>query len=1290
MPLSFHALAAKDFLSCYNPSYAKSPIIQKDFERFCKALQSYLQNLKANANQNEPTIVANTLKGFFDNLGFESIAGDKQEGKSEIDLSLRNNSDIEVIIEAKKGANFKEMFSPTNTNCKALHECILYYLRERDVRRLYNNTSLQYLIITNFYDFYIFESSEFRRFFESREIQKLYENFTQGRGIFAKDSNKKSRNEEFYKELSKILNSERFLDSINRDNNLFNTELKGLHFSLRDLNHTQSTNSKLKLAYKIFHKDFLHREFRQKDSNELDKDFYKELLYIMGLEETKERKLIPSKETLAHQGTLYAAIARKLGKNDTQSIMPYLITWLNRILFLKLIEANLVQFNDDTNLCFLDSSKIPDFATLNHLFFDIFAKDFPQRERREDGFYYLPYLNSSLFEKQEIEKELEISKLDELPLSLKNHPQSVLKERYNGDKPRLLTYLLDFLNAFDFGKQKQAQSEEIPILKQTPPKLIKSSILGSFFELLNGYEDGSFYTPSFITSYMCERAIERVVLDKFNKHFELKARNIKELERDLRDFPKVEVKRVFLEIKICDPAVGSGYFLVSALHTLLKLYEDLNLFENDFRLEILDDEVLLKSKRGNPIYYKRPDSSEDENHQIQKELFRVKKELIESCLFGVDINPNSCEIARLRLWIELLKHSYYTDRESNVLDSLPDMSIHPLATLPNIDINIKCGNSLVSYFDITQDLKHYPNIKAKIQEYQRVVQEYKEGFYANKQDIDRKIKELHTTFKNFCFQDKFKAQIQAFQKECDKYSKKYGNYLAQDDKNLAVYVGARFDFLEFDEKQAQKDFKKLQDSYNALFNLESNKPFEWRFAFPEVLDSEGDFRGFDLVIGNPPYIKEDNNKKSFENTKTLRTYQGKMDIWYHFVGRGFDIAKNGAIVSFIATNNWTTSTGGKKLRNVILKESKILSLLDFGSYMCFDSASIQTMIMAFQKLDSIPTSYPITYAKIESKNPTDAHREAILQHIKTDGVIYLTPTIKPSELINKTLTFADSKQEKILEKMQRMGGFYLEENEIQIGIGLTDKVKKRMMGDMLKDYNVGDGVFQITTQELKKLQLSQKEMKLIKPLYTTNELFRFYANPKNKEWIIYTDSSFKKPNSMDNFPNLKKHLDKFQDIITSDNKPYGLHRAKQEYFFNKTPSIISLRKCPKEPIFTYVDFDCYVTSTFFIIQTQRIDMKYLTGILNSKLVAFWLRYRGKMQGNHYQIDKEPLLNIPIPKITESNKALADKIIALVEQILESKAKDSKSDTTELENKIDSLVYALYNLTESQIQILAQT
>ncbi|EGD3164485.1 class I SAM-dependent DNA methyltransferase, partial [Campylobacter coli] len=186
---------------------------------------------------------------------------------------------------------------------------------------------------------------------------------------------------------------------------------------------------------------------------------------------------------------------------------------------------------------------------------------------------------------------------------------------------------------------------------------------------------------------------------------------------------------------------------------------------------------------------------------------------------------------------------------------------------------------------------------------------------------------------------------------------------------------------------------------------------------------------------------------------------------------------------------------------------------------------------------------------------------------------------------------------------------------------------------------------------------------------------------------IYTNSSFKNPNSMDDYPNLKKHLDKFQNVITSDNKPYGLHRARDEKFFTGSPRIVALRKCVGEPKFSYVDFDCYVSATFYVIKTQRINVKYLTAILNSKLIAFWLKHKGKMQGNNYQIDKEPLLNIPIVTINSKNQKIADELINLVDEILKAKEQDKNANTQELENKINSLVYKLYNLTEDEIKII---
>ncbi|EAH4699992.1 class I SAM-dependent DNA methyltransferase, partial [Campylobacter jejuni] len=664
---------------------------------------------------------------------------------------------------------------------------------------------------------------------------------------------------------------------------------------------------------------------------------------------------------------------------------------------------------------------------------------------------------------------------------------------------------------------------------------------------------------------------------------------------------------------------------------------------------------------------------------IQQELFHTKKDIIENNLFGVDINPNSCEITKLRLWIELLKHSFY--------QSFDDGNYHDLKTLPNIDINIKCGNSLVSYFETGKSLSHYPNIKERINKYKRIVKDYKEGFYTDKSHINQEIKNLKISFKNFCFADKFKKEMKGFNDKCEKYSKKYGNFLAINDENLKFFVSANLTLFDFDEKEATKEFANLKKEYDNIFNLESNHPFEWRFEFPEILDDDGNFKGFDLIIGNPPYIKEAENKELFANTKKLRTYQGKMDIWYHFVGRGFDMLKNNGYLAFIATNNWITNSGAKKLRNIVLEESQILSLVDFSSFMVFDSASIQTMIMSFQKIKP-PKNYEFHFAKITTQTPIYEDALSLLKNEKTQNNEILKINLTPKKFIDKTLNFTKSDYEELFNKIQKYGKFYLEEREVAQGIVYPqENINKKSLEILGNNFYLGQGIQKLTNEEVENLNLLKNEKILLKPIFESDNIQKYFVKRYNYFWVIYTNSSFKNPNSMDNYPNLKKHLDKFKKVITSDNKPYGLHRARDEKFFTGSPRIVALRKCVGEPKFSYVDFDCYVSATFYVIKTQRINVKYLTAILNSKLIAFWLKHKGKMQGNNYQIDKEPLLNIPIVTINSKNQKIADEFINLVDEILKAKEQDKNANTQELENKINSLVYKLYNLTEDEIKII---
>ncbi|EOT1912442.1 type IIG restriction enzyme/methyltransferase [Campylobacter jejuni] len=1251
--MHFTLLNEKDF---FNPYYRKKQIIQNEFDIFSKALMQYLERLERSQSENEDYLVANALSPFLTMLNFKTHIKTKQKGKSEIDLAISKDEfskDLEVLIEAKK-PNSKEFITHTKVNSKALHEAILYYFRNREY-----SFSLKFIIITDFYKFYIFKISEFEElFYKNPSFKKLFEEFCNPNSLF------KGNTEEFYKEVAKLIENSK-------------ENLKGFLIDLTFLKDKQKSNFKnLASIYKTFHRDFLLSEFNPNDANSLNNAFYKELLYILGLCESKQNsKLIiaKSEESKEEQGTFYTAINSKLKEENFETILKLLILWLNRILFLKLIESNLVRFNDDKNLKFLNFKKIPDFDKLSELFFEVLAKEKSTRKKSE--FAYLPYLNSSLFEKQSIENTLEISSLSN-DLKLFYYKNTVLKDdkcKAKKGQVGLLEYLFEFLDSFDFG----SDDEQSEILSQK--ELISSSVLGNVFEKLNGYKEGSFYTPSFITSYMCKESITKVVLDKFNAQFDLDVKNINELRKSLRKEDKKAQKELLNSIKICDPAVGSGHFLVSALNVMLSIYDELNLFDEEFYLEVQNDEILITGRKGEFIEYKRPTTPKDKAHLIQQELFYTKKDIIENNLFGVDINPNSCEITKLRLWIELLKHSFY--------QSFDDENYHDLKTLPNIDINIKCGNSLVSYFETGKSLNHYPNIKERMGKYKRIVKDYKEGFYTDKSHINQEIKNLKISFKNFCFADKFKKEMKGFNDKCEKYSKKYGNFLAVDDENLKFFVSANLTLFDFDEKEATKEFANLKKEYDNIFNLESNHPFEWRFEFPEILDDDGNFKGFDLIIGNPPYIKEAENKELFANTKKLRTYQGKMDIWYHFVGRGFDILKNNGYLAFIATNNWVTNSGAKKLRNIVLEESQILSLVDFSSFMVFDSASIQTMIMQFQKIKS-PKNYEFHFAKITTQTPIYEDALSLLKNEKTQNNEILKINLTPKKFIDKTLNFTKSDYEELFNKIQKYGKFYLEEREVAQGIVYPqENINKKSLEILGNNFYLGQGIQKLTNEEVENLNLLKNEKILLKPIFESDNIQKYFVKRYNYFWVIYTNSSFKNPNSMDDYPNLKKHLDKFQNVITSDNKPYGLHRARDEKFFTGSPRIVALRKCVGEPKFSYVDFDCYVSATFYVIKTQRINVKYLTAILNSKLIAFWLKHKGKMQGNNYQIDKEPLLNIPIVTINSKNQKIADELINLVDEILKAKEQDKNANTQELENKINSIVYKLYNLTEEEIKII---
>jgi adenine-specific DNA-methyltransferase len=456
--------------------------------------------------------------------------------------------------------------------------------------------------------------------------------------------------------------------------------------------------------------------------------------------------------------------------------------------------------------------------------------------------------------------------------------------------------------------------------------------------------------------------------------------------------------------------------------------------------------------------------------------------------------------------------------------------------------------------------------------------------------------------------------------------------------------------------------------------------FPWKLHFGEVFNKEES--GFDIVIGNPPYIKEYTSKDAFKDLKASPYYQGKMDLWYFFACYGLDFLKNNGVQAFIAPNNWISNYGAKIMRNKILNEAKICQFLDFGNYKVFDTAGIQTMVYLLKK-DNDNESYKLKIGKLKNENPNSDILSGFLNtefDENNDNFGKFEIEFAKKNFLDKTIQFLDSEIDTITNKIENNGNFYLLSGEVANGIHPHfDFVNKKQLPVLKKDFIVGDGIFGLSDEEKNELNLQENEKDIIKPYYLTSEFFKYGSMRNNTHWIIYTDSRFKDEDEMEKYPNIKKHLDKFVKVITSDNKPYGLHRARDEKFF-KGEKIVVARKCIS-PEFSYNDFDCYVSATFYVIKSDRINSKYLLAILNSKLIKYWLMHKGKMQGNNYQIDKEPLLQIPIAIASEKNQ---EDIILLIDQILKEKGQDKNVDTENIESQIDQLVYKIYNLTEKEI------
>ncbi|GAA7897243.1 class I SAM-dependent DNA methyltransferase [Helicobacter pylori] len=1246
--IRFAHISLKDFIKKHNPQEPKKETI----ENFEKEINSLLEN--APRKDDEDSQKSKINKFLKNTYGYEC------DPYKKVDSAIDVDGKVWVLIEVK-ALNNKNEFPKDRENplSKAFCQMVFYFLKEIE-----NNNSLKHAIICNAHEFFLFDCKDLLNLFQNdKEIKQLHKDCAKKEGTDPKTKR-------FYSDLEEYLKKD------------FKGELRYTHFNLSNYDPKE-----LPLIYQVLSHEVLLKQRKTLDANTLNKDFYEELLYILGLEEQNDKGKILIKPSRT-KNSLSDALKKQYNNLDDEEVMALLIAWNNRILFLRLLESLLISFKHFEKP-FLTIENFKDFNALNALFFEVLAKKNNERslEKEDKISEKIPYLNSSLFDKTPLESNgHEIKSLNNEPLEI--HPKSILKKDKDYQKEKalpLLKYLFEFLHFYKF----TTTPEDIKDNKDTSEsRLINPSVLGLVFEKLNGYKEGSFYTPSFITSYMCKESIMPIVLDKFNAIYGWDCKDIKALrgkiDRDFSDQNAKEYLQLLLTLRVCDPAVGSGHFLVSALNEMVWIAYELGLIASLYRCELRleNDEIIIHTPEDKVFKYTIPHSENDPHHQIQKELFELKKGIIENCLFGVDINPNSCEITKLRLWIELLKYSYYIFEKGK--------NTNALETLPNIDINIKCANSLISRFNLNDDLKKIPNIKQKIQEYKDLVAQYKDPnplYPLNKQDLINKIQDLKNTFSLTLKDPKTKAELE---KAIEKHIKKY-NFFALDDKSLLdglnYFIPSLFGTLKLSPKEEEEAFasygriralrKKLDD---ALSGREYQNALEWRFEFPEVLDDEGDFLGFDCIIGNPPYIRQEHIKdlKPLLAKQYQDFYNSSSDIYTYFFALALNLLKEKGFNAFITSNKYARAKYGAKLRELLLKKTTLVSYMELNALKVFESATVDTSIIHFIK------QTPPKESDFKYYEPTPNDKDDLKS----------TPSLsmKQNALSTESFIFANTTLLDLRDKIESVGT-PLKDWGIQINYGIKTGANEAFIIPTEKRDEILNAC---KTQEERK-----RTEALIKPILRGKDIKR-YSYEWAHLWVINTHNGYTSapkskipPIDIEKYPATKAHLDSYWDTIATrsdqGDTPYHLRNCAYLEDFEKEKIVYG--EIVQEPRFYLDNGECglgvfYAEATSFILTGEHL--RYLLGMLHSKLITFAFKtfYAGGGLGESgYRYKKAFIERLPIPKITEKNQELADKITDGAEQILKSKEKDPKANTQELEKEIDALVYQLYNLTDEEIKII---
>ena len=1232
-----------------NKAYRQVPVDRAAFDAFKTQLHNFYEQIAViNTEEKVKGDLMDLLKLTFYGQRYKV----SPNGKIDCAIHLGNNiqDPVGVIFEVKMPGNVSEMITREDLNRKALQELLLYYLRERHSKK---NIQLKQLVVTNVYEYFVFDAQEFERlFYSNKKLIKRFEQFNDG----ALTSEK---TDFFYKEIAAEFIA-KVLD-----------QLTYTWFDIRKYKTPLDTGNDKRLIelFKFFSPEHLLKKRFQNDSNSLNTRFYSELLYIIGLEEVVEKdsnkhiitrrkegernqaSILENAITILDSEDLLDNVRERFsfGKDRQEQLfgvaLALTIGWVNRVLFLKLLEAQLVKYHKgDKSYAFMSPSIIPDYDELNKLFFQVLAKRIADRPESINAKYgKVPYLNSSLFEVSPLERQtIRISSLDnsELPLFAGTVLRDGQKSRYA--KLPTLRYLLEFLDAYDFASEG---AEEVQEQAKT---LISASVLGLIFEKINGHKDGSVFTPGAITMYMSREAIRQTVVRRFNEEMGWSCKDYEALKnKDIEDYALAN--SVVDSLRICDPAVGSGHFLVSVLNELIRTKYDLGILidgsgkrikKQDYSIDIENDELLVSDEDGNPVNYI---PGNQESQRIQETLFNEKRKIIENCLFGVDLNPNAVNICRLRLWIELLKNAYYTK----------DSDYAELETLPNIDINIKVGNSLLHRFDLGQDISEIlRKNRISISAYRKAVSDYKNAHSKEeKRDLEDYLRQI---------KGNLRTQIGLNDPKLVGLNKLKGEL----DNLLAPQL---FEISKKEQAQRSKQAKELQTKITKIQaevdEIRDNKifvgAFEWRIEFPEVLDEDGRFVGFDCVIGNPPYIQLQKMGADADALQKMNyeTYERSGDIYCLFYEMGMKLLKPGALLSFITSNGWMKSAYGKSLRAMLTNQYQPSLLIDFAGYKVFDSATVDVNILSVIK--------------------SDTRQETTACSIKKDGfeVEKLSDYVQTHTVLSN---FSSSESWSILSDIERSikakietVGIPLKEWDIQINYGIKTGFNDAFIIDSAKRNEILNACQ--TDDE------RQRTAEIIRPILRGRDIRR-YGYDWADLWLINTHNGVRgevERVHIEDYPTIKQHLDNYWDKIESraDQGETAYNLRNCAYLDDLSKTKIVWIELSDESKFAICEDLVPLNTVFFLTGAH---LHHILGLLNSRLVHWYFTTClgtssgvGTNRWLKYTIEQLPL-------VPYSDDALSQLVVERL---------SPETDINKSEEQIDTLICELYGLSAAEMSYI---